>query len=100
MRGGTNAVPSGVGLKVIATGTLKSSGAGITESSFSLPEPAQFVIICVHRGEDRGNAIVIMRYNEFIQMSNDGRGEYMLSDDGITITYRNLTSLAHFVAIG
>ena len=101
MRGSTNAVPAGGGLKVIASGQLSAASSATT---VTLPQPAQLVIVCAHMAEDVGNSAVIVRggrfFSDYIMMTNDGRGEYRLSQDGLTITYRALTSGAYYVAFG
>ena len=102
MNGGTNAVPAaGGGLKVIASGQLAGASSA---TEVTLPQPAQLVIVCAHSGEDVGNSAVIVRggrfFHDYIMMPNGGRGEYRLSQDGLTITYRALTSGAYYVAFG
>lgn len=101
MNGGTNAVPAASGgLKVIASGMLAGASSATT---VTLPQPAQLVIVCVHSGEDVGNSAVIVRggsFSDYIMMTNDGDGEYRLSQDGMTITYRALTSGGYYVAFG
>ena len=102
MNGGTNAVPAaGGGLKVIASGQL----AGVSSATtVTLPQPAQLVIVCVYSSEDVGNSAVIVRggrfSNYYIMMTNGGKGEYRLSQDGLTITYRALSSGGYYVAFG
>lgn len=101
MRGTTNAVPAGGGLKVIASGQLSAASSATT---VTLPQPAQLVIVCAHIAEDVGNSAVIVRggrfSNYYIMMTNGDGGEYRLSQDGLTITYRALTSGAYYVAFG
>ena len=99
MNGGTNAVPAGGGLKVIASGQLSAASSTTT---VTLPQPAQLVIVCAHSAEDVGNSAVIVRggrfFPDYIMMTNGGKGEYRLSQDGLTITYRALTRGAYYVA--
>ena len=102
MRGATNAVPAGGGgLKIIASGQLAGASSA---TEVTLPQPAQLVIVCAHSAEDVGNSAVIVRggrfFPDYIMMPNGGRGEYRLSQDGLTITYRALTSGAYYVAFG
>lgn len=101
MNGGTNAVPAGGGLKVIASGQLSAASSTTT---VTLPQPAQLVIVCAHSAEDVGNSAVIVRggrfFPDYIMMTNGGKGEYRLSQDGLTITYRALTGGAYYVAFG
>ena len=101
MRGTTNAVPAGGGLKVIASGQLSAASSATT---VTLPQPAQLVIVCTYSSEDVGNSAVIVREgrfsNYYIMMTNGGKGEYRLSQDGLTITYRALKSGGYYVAFG
>ena len=101
MRGSTNAVPAaGGGLKVIASGQLAGASSATT---VTLPQPAQLVIVCAYSAEDVGNSAVIVRggsFSDYIMMTNGGKGEYRLSQDGLTITYQALTSGAYYVAFG
>ena len=101
MRGTTNAVPAGGGLKVIASGQLSAASSATT---VTLPQPAQLVIVCAYSAEDVGNSAVIVREgrfsNYYIMMTNGGQGEYRLSQDGLTITYRALKSGGYYVAFG
>ena len=102
MNGGTNAVPAASGgLKVIASGQLSAASSATT---VTLPQPAQLVIVCAYSAEDVGNSAVIVRggrfSNYYIMMTNGGKGEYRLSQDGLTITYRALTSGGYYVAFG
>lgn len=102
MNGGTNAVPAASGgLKVIASGQLAGASSA---TEVTLPQPAQLVIVCAHSAEDVGNSAVIVRggrfFPDYIMMPNGGRGEYRLSQDGLTITYRALTSGAYYIAFG
>ena len=101
MNGGTNAVPAGGGLKVIASGQLSAASSTTT---VTLPQPAQLVIVCAHSAEDVGNSAVIVRggrfFPDYIMMTNGGKREYRLSQDGLTITYRALTGGAYYVAFG
>ena len=102
MRGTTNAVPAAAGgLKGIASGQLSAASSATT---VTLPQPAQLVIVCAHSSEDVGNSAVIVRggrfFPDYIIMPNGGRGEYRLSQDGLTITYRALKSGGYYVAFG
>ena len=101
MNGGTNAVPAAGGLKIIASGQLAGASSATT---VTLPQPAQLVIVCAYSAEDVGNSAVIVRggrfSNYYIMMTNGGKGEYRLSQDGLTITYRALRSGGYYVAFG
>lgn len=101
MNGATNAAPAAGGLKVIASGELSAASSATT---VTLPQPAQLVIVCAYSAEDVGNSAVIVREgrfsNYYIMMTNGGRGEYRLSQDGLTITYRALASGGYYVAFG
>lgn len=96
-----NTSVSGGGLKIIASGQLAGASSATT---VTLPQPAQLVIVCAHSSEDVGNSAVIVRggrfSNYYIMMTNGGEGEYRLSQDGLTITYRALRSGGYYVAFG
>ena len=90
MRGVTNAVPSGGGLKIVASGTKHGVGG------FRLESPAAMVIICQEGADYAVNQIVLIPNNTYF-----GTDSYYakLSVDGLTITINGETSVFNYFAL-
>lgn len=85
MRGVTNALPAGGGLKVIASGQLSPSDNWI---QIQLPAPAQLVIIYRNIGLGYSTAIPVIRNTTAAGVrEQDIDARFWLLEDGITLKY-------------